>query len=53
MEVYNRHTTGKQPAETAGASQSEQQSGTDTPSRMNAPTLPVYKDSKNYEDGEI
>ena len=36
--VYDRHTTGKQPAETAGASQEAAQSGTPTSPSMNAPT---------------
>lgn len=49
-EVYNRHTTEKQPAETVGTSQGAQPGGTDTPSRMNAPTLPVGKGSENVGD---
>ena len=39
-EVYNRHTTVKQFTEIAEESQSDEQSGTQTPSRMNTPTQP-------------
>ena len=49
-EVYNRHTTEKQPAETAEASQVVQQSGTDTTSSMNAPTLPADKDNAEISE---
>lgn len=37
-EVYNRHTTAKQPTETVEASQDAEQSGTQATSSMNAPT---------------
>lgn len=37
-EVYSRHTTTKQPAETVEASQKAEQNGTQTSSSMNAPT---------------
>lgn len=36
--VYNRHTTDKQSAETAGVSLSEEQSGTSSETSMNTPT---------------
>ena len=49
-EVYNRHATEKQPAETAEASQNVQQSGTDTVSSMNAPTLPSDKSNEKVAD---
>ena len=39
-EVYNRHTTVKQSTEIAEESQSDEQSGTQTPSRMNTSTQP-------------
>ena len=46
-EVYNRHTTAKQPAETVEASQDAEQGGTQTSSSMNAPTLSEGKDTEN------
>ena len=46
-EVYNRHTTAKQSAETAEASLSGEQSGTTPSTSMNAPTTSNGKDSKN------
>ena len=48
-EVYNRHTTAKQPAETVEASQDAEQGGTQTSSSMNAPTLSESKDTENSE----
>ena len=36
-EIYNRHTTAKQPTETVGASQTDEQSGTQSASSMNTP----------------
>ena len=52
-EVYNRHTTEKQSAETAGTSQSAEQSDTQAPSRMNVPTSSLSKDSNSSsESGE-
>ena len=44
-EVYNRHTTTKQSAETAEASQDVEQGDTQTPSSMNAPTPSEGKDT--------
>lgn len=43
--VYNRHTTAKQPAETAGASLTGEQSGTTPETSMNAPTTSEGKGS--------
>lgn len=52
-EVYNRHTTEKQSAETAGTSQGAEQSGTQASSRMNVPTSSLDKDSNSSsESGE-
>ena len=48
-EIYNRHTTVQQSAETVGASQEAEQSGTTTSSSMNAPTSNIV--SENEEDG--
>ncbi len=48
-EVYNRHTTAKQPAETVEASQDAEQGGTQISSSMNAPTLSDGKDTQNSE----
>lgn len=44
-EVYNRHTTAKQSAETAEASLSGEQSGTTPSTSMNAPTSSAGKDN--------
>ena len=43
-EVYNRHTTAKQPAETVETSQNAEQGDTQTSSRMNVPTSSSDKD---------
>ena len=43
--MYNRHTTTKQSAETAEASQDVEQGDTQTPSSMNAPTPSEGKDT--------
>ena len=48
-EVYNRHTTAKQPAETVEASQDAEQGGTQTSSSMNAPTLSEGKGTEKSE----
>lgn len=46
--VYNRQTTGKQFAETVGASQGAEQSGTQTPSSLiDTPTPSVISDNKD------
>ena len=45
-EVYNRHTTAKQPVEAVGTSQDAEQSDTQTSSRMGVPTSSFGKDSK-------
>ena len=50
-EVYNRHTTAKQPAETVGASQETAQGDTQVPSSMNAPTTSLDKDTNNSSNG--
>ena len=42
-EVYNRHTTVKQSAETAETSQADEHSGTQSTSRMNVPTTSADK----------
>lgn len=42
-ELYTRHTTDKQSAETDGASQESEQSGTTDSSRMSAPATPERK----------
>ena len=42
-EIYTRHTTDKQPAETVEESQGDELSGTHTPSRMNSPTSSVQQ----------
>ena len=42
-EVYNRHTTVKQSAETAETSQADEHSGTQSTSRMNVPTTSANK----------
>ncbi|MDE6582704.1 MAG: hypothetical protein K2K47_09300 [Duncaniella sp.] len=44
-ELYNRHTTDKQSAETVEASQESEQSGTTDSSRMNAPATSEHKDN--------
>ena len=44
-EIYNRHTTAKQSAETIGASQEAEQSGTTTSSSMNAPTSNIVSET--------
>ena len=44
-EIYNRHTTAKQSAETVGASQEAEQSGTTTSSSMNAPTSNIVSET--------
>ena len=44
-EIYNRHTTVKQSAETVGASQEVEQSGTTTSSSMNAPTSSIVPET--------
>ena len=44
-EVYNRHTTAKQSAETVGASQEVEQSGTQTSSSMNAPASHIVSET--------
>ena len=48
-EVYNRHTTVKQSAETAETSQADEHSGTQSTSRMNVPTTSADKGSENPE----
>ena len=48
-EVYNRHTTVKQSAETAETSQANEHSGTQSTSRMNVPTTSIDKGSKKAE----
>ena len=48
-EVYNRHTTVKQSAETAETSQADEHSGTQSTSRMNVPTTSTGKGSKKAE----
>jgi len=53
-EVYNRHTTVKQPAETVGASQDGEQSGTTPTSSMSAPTPSSGNEgSENSEETNI
>ena len=42
-EVYNRHTTAKQPTETVGVSQTDEQSGTTSDSSMSTPTSSTAK----------
>ena len=50
-EVYNRHTTAKQPAETVETSQDAEQGGTQASSSMdNVPTLSDGKGTENPED---
>ncbi len=46
-EVYNRHTTAKQPTETVEASQDTEQSGTQATSSMNAPTTSSVSEDTN------
>ena len=46
-EVYNRHTTAKQPTETVEASQDAEQSGTQATSSMNAPTTSSVSEDRN------
>lgn len=46
-EVYNRHTTAKQPTETVEASQDAEQSGTQATSSMNAPTTSSASEDRN------
>ena len=48
-EVYNRHTTVKQSAETAETSQADEHSGTQSTSRMNVPTTSTGKGSEKAE----
>ena len=48
-EVYNRHTTVKQSAETAETSQADEHSGTQSTSRMNVPTTSTDKSSEKAE----
>lgn len=48
-EVYSRHTTAKQSAETVETSQGSEQSGTQEPSRMNVTTLPSDKGTNKSE----
>ena len=48
-EVYNRHTTVKQSAETAETSQADEHSGTQSTSRMNVPTTSADKGSEKAE----
>ena len=50
-EVYNRHTTAKQPVETVGASQETAQGDTQASSSMNAPTTSLDKDTNNSSNG--
>ena len=49
-EVYNRHTTAKQPVEAAETSQDAEQGDTQTSSSMNAPTSSEGKDVNNQSD---
>ena len=49
-EVYNRHTTVKQSAETAETSQADEHSGTQSTSRMNVPTTSIDKGSEISEE---
>ena len=51
-EVYNRHTTAKQPAEAAETSQDAEQGDTQTSSRMVVPTSSEGKVSTSSEKGE-
>ena len=48
-EVYNRHTTVKQSAETAETSQADEHSGTQSTSRMNVSTTSADKGSEKAE----
>lgn len=52
-EIYNRHTTDKQSAETAEASQATELSGTQLTSSMNAPTSSEGKVTNNIETDNI
>ena len=45
--MYNRHTTVKQSTEIAEESQSDEQCGTQTPSRMNTSTQPSTDKGSN------
>ena len=49
-EVYNRHTTAKQPVETVGTSQGVEQGDTQTSSSMNIPTTSNSKDIESSEN---
>ena len=51
-EVYNRHTTVKQSAETTETSQDAEQSDTQAPSRMNVPTTSESEDTKSKAEGQ-
>lgn len=51
-EVYNRHTTAKQPTETVEASQDAEQSGTQATSSMNAPTTSSVSEDRNIVSNE-
>ena len=51
-EVYNRHTTTKQSAETAEASQDVEQGDTQTPPSMNAPTPSEDKDTTKSQNSQ-
>ena len=51
-EVYNRHTTTKQSAETAEASQDVEQGDTQTPPSMNAPTPSEGKDTTKSQNSQ-
>ena len=49
-EVYNRHTTVKQPVEAVGTSQNAEHGDTQTFSSMNVPTSSVGKDTKSSDN---
>jgi len=51
-EVYNRHTTAKQSAETAGASRETEQGDTQTSPSMNAPTTSLGKGTTKSADSQ-
>lgn len=51
-EVYNRHTTAKQSAETAGASRETEQGDTQTSPSMNAPTTSDGKGTTKSADSQ-
>lgn len=52
-ELYNRHTTDKQSAETVGASQESEQNGTTDSSRMNAPATSERKVNNSASEKQV